>query len=496
MQRLAQDTLAKLSPGTRRPHYDRTKLAIGMAHIGVGAFHRCHQGEFTDDMLEARFGPWGVVGINLRPPLLTDILAPQDGLYSRTLREGTIAETRVIGALRKVIDVRDPADGEAAISALAAPQIKVVTMTLTEKGYCHIPSSGTLDWSRPDIIRDREGASPPASALGLLAAALERRRQTGGGGLTLISCDNVPGNGALLRSVLTAFIAAQLSPLASWIETNVAFPSTMVDRIAPAPMAEDLVSASEAIGLRDEAAVVGEPFRQWVIDDRFAADHPPWDLAGAQFVADVTPYELIKMRVLNAAQSTLSHLGALLGHAFSFQAADDPVLAPLVRRMLVRETAGTLPNAPGMEISAYIDTSLSRIANSAIRHRCHQIGTDGSQKIVQRLLNPLRGRLAAGHAPGLLALAVASWLAYVLCGARRHGARWQPNDPMAAGVIAIGEQGGDDFDGLARALIGIEQVFGSDLRDSTAVPAIAMHLRGLLGGDVRGYLRECLVEYA
>jgi fructuronate reductase len=197
--------------------------------------------------------------------------------------------------------------------------------------------------------------------------------------------------------------------------------------------------------------------------------------------------------VLNAAQSTLSHLGAILGHAFSFQAAEDPVLAPLTRRMLEKETSSTLPQAPGMAIGPYIDTSMSRIANPAIRHRCHQIGTDGSQKIVQRLVNPLRERLAAGHPPGLLALAVASWLAYGLCGARRFGARWQPDDPVAERVIAIGEQCGSDFGGLARALLDIQAVFGTDLADSPAAAAIGAHLQGLLSDDPRRYLSALLI---
>ena len=267
----------------------------------------------------------------------------------------------------------------------------------------------------------------------------------------------------------------------------------MVDRIVPATMTTDIAWATETIGVADEAAVVGEPFRQWVIDDHFAGARPPWDLAGAQFVADVTPYELIKMRVLNAAQSTLSHLGAILGHAFSFQAAEDPILAPLTRRMLENETSSTLPQAPGMAVGPYIDTSMSRIANTAIRHRCHQIGTDGSQKIVQRLVNPLRERLAAGHPPGLLALAVASWLAYGLCGARRFGARWAPDDPMAERVIAIGEQSGGDFGGLARALLDIQAVFGTDLADSPAATAIGAHLQGLLSHDPRRYLSALLI---
>ena len=205
-----------------------------MAHIGVGAFHRCHQAEFTDDMLEARFGRWGVVGINLYPPRLSEMLAPQDRLYSRTLRQGERAETRIIGSIMRTIDVLEPASAEAAIRMLARPSMRVVTMTVTEKGYGLIPATGALDLDNPRLRADLEGASPPRTLLGLLAPAMERRRATMAPPLTLISCDNVPSNGVLLRSALVGFAALRAAPLAKWIEANVAFPCSMVDRIVPA----------------------------------------------------------------------------------------------------------------------------------------------------------------------------------------------------------------------------------------------------------------------
>ena len=495
MQRLSQRTLANLPAAIRRPGYDRAAVPVGLAHIGVGAFQRCHLCDFTEDMLERRPGPWGVVGVNLRPPLLGSLLQPQNGLYSRTLRQGERAETRVIGAIRRVVDAGNAAGADAAVAELAAPEIRAITMTITEKGYCRVPSTGRLDWSDAELMRDHAGGGSPATALGLLAAMFERRRATGAPGLTVISCDNIPANGVLLGGVMADFLAARSPDLARWVAANVAFPSTMVDRIVPATTPENIAAVSDQIGLRDEAAVVGEPFCQWVIEDRFAGERPPWDLAGAQFVRDVTPYELIKMRVLNAAQSTLSHLGAIVGHSFSFEAVGDPVLAGLTRLMLERETATTLPTLADMPIGPYIETSLDRIANRAIRHRCHQIGTDGSQKLVQRVVNPLRERMAAGHAPGLLALAVASWLAYALCGALRFGDRWTPDDPLADRVAAIGEQTGD-FDALSRALLGLQAVFGRDLAGSPAAVPIAGYLRGLLSGDPAGFLKGLLEDAA
>jgi fructuronate reductase len=308
------------------------------------------------------------------------MLRPQDHLYSRTLRQGEHAETRIVGSILRSIDIADAPSAEAAVLALAAPSLRVATMTVTEKGYGLVPATGALDKENPELRADIEGASPPRTLLDLLALAMERRRAAHAPPLTLISCDNVPSNGALLRFALIAFAAARSAPLAKWIEGSVAFPCSMVDRIVPAATREDIDRIAADIGVVDEAAVVGEPFRQWVIEDRFAGKRPPWDLAGVQFVPDAKPYEKIKMRLLNAAQSTLSHLGALVGHQFSFEAADDPLLRTLTRRMLQSEASTTLPLVEGMGAGRYIESSFARITNSAIRHRCHQIGTDGSQK--------------------------------------------------------------------------------------------------------------------
>jgi fructuronate reductase len=390
-----------------------------------------------------------------------------------------------------VIDIEDKASAEAAIAALGGSEISVATMTVTEKGYCLTPSTGALDLDNPALRADLEGAFPPRTLLGLLALALERRRQTAGASLTLISCDNVPSNGARLGAAVLEFAALRSAELAGWIEDRVTFPCTMVDRIVPATSPDDIEEVSSRLDARDPATVVGEPFRQWVIEDKFAGERPPLDLAGATFVADAKPYEEIKMRVLNAAQSTLAHQGALVGHEFTYQAAADPVLAALTHKMLEQETSTTLPKLAGMEVAPYIEQSMARIRNTAIRHRCHQIGTDGSQKIVQRLVDPLRERLAAGRPAGLLTLSVASWIAYGLSGAHRFGARWTPSDPYAETVIAIGERN-SDWSELTKSILSIAPIFGTDMARPELVAAIARRLRGLLCGDARGYLAERL----
>jgi fructuronate reductase len=296
-----------------------------------------------------------------------------------------------------------------------------------------------------------------------------------------VSCDNVAGNGRVLEAVVRGMAEAAAPDLLPWIDDHVAFPTTVVDRIVPATSAEDLLWIEERIGLRDEAAVFGEPFRQWVIEDSFRADRPAWEEAGANIVRDATPHVAIKMRVLNGAQTMLSLLGALVGHEFSWQAAADPVLRGFVRRALAEETLPHLPPAPDLAGQAYLDTSLQRIANPAIRHRCHQIATDTSQKIRPRLLDPIRARRAAGLPAVGLEAGVAAWLAYVAASQAGSGARWTVDDPVMSRLLPLP----DDINGLATKLLGQEDVFGTDLaRDEGFRARVTTCARALLAGDM------------
>ena len=495
MKRLDRSTLESLPVAVRRPGYDRTHLPVGMAHLGVGAFHRCHQAEFTDDMLEAEFGPWGVVGINLRPPRLAPSLGVQDGLYTRRLEaDDRPSDLRVIGCIRAVIDAED--DLAAALEAVADPAVQVMTLTVTEKGYCHVPSTGALDERHPDILHDLAHPEAPQSVPGFLTAALGRRRaRNPAAGLTLMSCDNIPSNGAILERVVRTVARAQSPELEHWIGDHVAFPSTMVDRIVPAVAATEEQRVSDAIGLLDRACVVGEPFRQWVIENTFAGARPAWDRVGAEFVQDVSAHELIKMRVLNGAQTTFATLGAILGLQTTFEDARHPVLGPLVRAMLERETAGTLPFVAGMEAQSYIDTSLSRLRNTAIRHTNHQIATDSSQKIVQRLLNPIRDCLAGNRPVELLACATAGVIVYLARGSRALGATWQPNDPFGQSIGRIADEVGPSPEALVRRVLGISHVFGTDLiRHPGLVASLTRHVAGLLGEAPEAYLAGLLTQ--
>ncbi len=490
-ERLGPASLDRLPAAIERPGYDRAALTIGMAHVGVGAFHRAHQAEYTDDLLRLSLDRRGVVGVNIRAPELAGTLGRQGGLYTRLCRSGDRTEARVIGSILSVVDSQ--AGPAPALAVLAAPEVDVVTLTVTEKGYCHRPASGALDATLPDIVHDLAGPEAPRSLPGLLVRALELRMLSHRRPVTVISCDNIPGNGAILGRVVQALAERRGGGLPDWIAANAAFPSTMVDRIAPATTPADLAWIERAHGYRDDAAVVGEPIRQWVVETRFAGRVPRWASAGAAFVDDVTPFEQLKMRVLNAAQSTLAYLGLLAGREHSSDAVADPLLAAFVRRMLVAESAPTLPPVPGVAPIAYVEQCLDRLRNTAIRHRCHQIATDGSQKIVQRLLDPAGERLRRGEDITLLSVAIAAWMAYLIRASNRFGRAWTVEDPEAGRVAAIADRVGHDPQALVAAILAIDTVFDRELaaREAFRTP-LAAALDGLLSGDPLAVVRRAL----
>ncbi|MGE3305717.1 MAG: mannitol dehydrogenase family protein [Rhizobiaceae bacterium] len=483
--------LDSLPADVQRPSYDRTALKPGIAHLGVGAFHRTHQAEYTDDLLHADFGAWGIVGINIRPPLLADSLAPQAGLYTRLMREGDRAEARVIGSIVATVDSQS--SPQPALDILASPDIAVVTMTVTEKGYCHKPATGELDLAHPDIVHDLANPENPRSVPGILSRALELRMRSHGVPLTVMSCDNIPANGTLLQNVMQSITQLRHkgygNDLGDWIEANAAFPSTMVDRIAPATSQADCETVERRFGYRDRAVVVGEPFRQWVIENRFAGRMPAWDRVGATIVDDVTAFEHLKMRVLNGAQTTLCYLGVLAGHEHTCDDMTDPLLVHFVRRMLLEETLPTLAPVPGINPSDYVAQSLDRLRNTAIRHRNHQIATDGSQKIVQRLINPIRERLARGETVALLSTALAGWMVYLIRASQRFGHAWTADDPYAGKVAEIADRVGDDAAALVGEILAMRALFDAELAASAAFrSAVTDAVAGLLSADPMGYL--------
>lgn len=473
--RLSLATLSRVPAAVARPAYDPSAVTVGILHLGLGAFHRAHQAVYTDDVLAAD-PRWGICGVSLKTPRAIEPLAAQDGLYTLLTRTSEGVAPRVIGSLRETIFAGAARD--ALVARFADPCIAIVTATVTEKGYCHDPASGTLNLAHPDIVHDLAHPAAPESAIGLVVAGLAARRAANAGPLTFVCCDNLPHNGRMVEGLVHAFAGKRDEALAHWIANNVAFPSTMVDRIVPATTDADLADAERLLGLHDAAPVQAEPFGQWIIEDRFAGARPPWEAAGAQFVPDVAPFELMKLRLLNGSHSTLSYLGWLMGHEFVWQASSDPLLATLTERQMAEEIVPTLVHPPGIDLTAYCGDLMTRFRNRALPHRTRQIAMDGSQKLPQRLLGTVRDRLAAGATLEHLPLAVAGWIRYA-SGTDERGAAIDVQDPLAPTFRQIAANAGGDAGAVADGFLDLAPVFGDLESHAEFRAAVRAHVLAL-----------------
>ncbi|WP_415976223.1 mannitol dehydrogenase family protein [Rhodococcus sp. 077-4] len=422
--------------------------SCGIVHLGVGAFFRAHQAAYTDEAARMTGETqWGIIGFTQRSNTVVEQLAPQDGLFTLVSKGVDTTSATVVGS---VLGVRNAAaDPAAVVEAIAAPSTHIVTLTVTEKGYRLDPSSGRIRLDDPEIAADLTGR-PPRTVIGQLAAGLARR-MVRDSPLTVLCCDNLPSNGRILSAAVAEFIAARATDddLAAWVARRVTFPSSMVDRIVPATTEDDLAANERRTGLRDDALVVCEPFRQWVIEDDFAGPRPGWDQVGVQFVDDVEPWETMKLRVLNATHSVLAYLGALRGYTTIAEAMSDQDLEKICRTMVLRDIAPTVPG--GMDVVAYGEQVRSRFLNPALRHTTRQVAMDGSQKLGPRLLGTVRDAIAAGGSSDMLALAVAAWCAFVLDETKAG----RPLDDPLAEQLSKADSAAD--------LLDIDSIFGPDL---------------------------------
>jgi fructuronate reductase len=460
MRRLALSTLAELPGAIAKPAYDPASIGIGIVHLGIGAFHRAQTAVYSDDALAIERGDWGICGVSLRSAGVRDRLAPQDGLYTAIEKGRGGIRRRVIGSVREVLFLGD--QRHEVHQRLAAAATRIVSLTITEKGYCHDPATGRLNLAHPDIVRDLTDPEHPVSAIGLLVAALDARRLSRCDAFTVLCCDNLPHNGALVRGLVLAYAEQREPHLAQWISEHASFPSTMVDRIVPATTDADVADNDAALGLHDAAPVVHEPFKQWVIEDDFAAGRPAWERAGAQLVDDVAPFEAMKLRLLNASHSAFAYLGYLAGHEFIYEVAAQPDFVAYMRGLMRDEVAPTLTLPAGADVAAYQNALVERFGNPALPHRTKQIAMDGSQKLPQRLLGTVRDNLAAGRPIDRLALAVAGWMRYV-SGHDEHGRKIKVSDPLSAEFARIAAAHRGDPPALARELLGLRAIFGADL---------------------------------
>lgn len=448
--RLAPSRLEAVPSEVGRFQYARDQQDIGIVHIGLGAFHRAHQAVYTEEAMNAGDRNWAICGVSLRSAAVREQLRPQAGLFSVTERDGASEATRIVGAVRAVLTGTD--EPQAVIGALGRSTTQIVTLTVTEKGYL-ATADGELSTDLPDLSHDLAGGSQPRTLYGFLAAGLAVRRSVGLPGLTIVSCDNLAGNGVRLGRYLAQFLDRTDPSLRAWFDRECACPSTMVDRIVPATTEAQIDEVERRLGVRDEAAVMTEPFSQWVIEDRFAGPRPRWDLGGAQFVADVTPYEDAKLRMLNGAHSTLAYVGLQRGHTYVHEAIADLPIRDLVTRLMLSEAAPTLPHTPGLDPTRYAAQLMERFSNSALAHRLEQIAMDGSQKIPQRWFPTLSVHQREGRQCPAILEALASWVRHVQPGSR------DVSDPMSDTLAEIWRQAGSG--GVARALFGPAGLFAS-----------------------------------
>ncbi len=437
--RLNPFTLTTFAPAeAERYGYDRDAQACGIVHFGIGAFHRAHQAWYTDLAMSAGDRDWGIIGVSLRSGEVAHQMNPQEGLYTVTERSGEGARTRIIGAVKQVLVA--PYEPDEVVAALAAPQTRIASFTITEKGYCRA-KDGSLDL---ELAGDE-------SVYHYLALGLRRRHDAGLAGLTLLSCDNLADNGKQLARLMQQYLTRHDSELLAWFEAECTCPSSMVDRIVPATTAEDRDAVAETLdGLRDEAAVMTEPFSQWVIEDKFANGRPSWDNVGAELVEDVRPYETAKLRMLNGAHSMLAYVGLAHGHTYVHEAVADPAIRPLAERLMREEAAPTIAAAPGQDLSAYADDLLKRFANPALQHRLIQIAMDGSQKIPQRWLETLAANQINGKNCTAILAGITAWLKHAR---GDNESVWGPvDDPITDALKA--KWASDGVGGIVKAIFG------------------------------------------
>ncbi|MBC9247658.1 mannitol dehydrogenase family protein [Paracoccus sp. 11-3] len=442
-----------------RLYREPSTAPAGIVHLGLGAFFRAHGAIYIAEAMKVSGGNWGVVGVSLQSSGTRDKLRPQGWAYTALELAPDGEKPQVVTVLRDVLVA--PENPQAVLDAMALPDVKIVSLTVTEKGYCHEPSTGRLNRGHPDIIHDL--ASPlPKSAPGFLVRALAARKAAGLPPFTVLCCDNLPENGRVVRGVVLELAGLIDADLADWIATQGAFPSTMVDRIVPATTAADLDRLQALTGDRDEAPVMHEPFRQWVIEDDFVGAARP-DLAsvGAQLVGDVTPFEHMKLRMLNGTHSALAYLGYLAGYETIADTVADPAFSAFVKVLWRGEIIPALIPPPDVDLAAYADALHARYSNPAIRHRTWQIAMDGSQKLPQRILGTIAEHRAAGRDVPGLTLAAAAWMRYA-SGRDERGGLIEVKDPLAPRLAALWQ---DDPAQTVAGFLALTEVFPPTLRD-------------------------------
>ncbi len=481
---LNRASLTRLQPPVQVPGFDLSRVTPGIVHLGLGGFHRAHMARYTHNLMERRpdMLQWGIVGAGLMPSdrRMHESLAPQDNLYTLVERSFTDETATVIGSLAAVVFAGE--SSAALLDVIDRPEIRIVSLTVTENGYCLNRSTKRLDPAHTLILADLARPEQPSSAVGIIVEAYRRRRDGGARPFTALSCDNIQHNGTVLRDAVLALAGLRDPALAEWIEQHGSFPSTMVDRITPVTADTDVAGLAERYGIVDRWPVFSETFKQFVIEDRFLAGRPAWEEVGAQFVDDVAPYEFMKLRLLNASHLAVSGMGRLAGYVTIDEAMVDPLVTRFMTALMDRETGPTLPLVPGIDLARYKATLVERFANPAIKDTVERVNTDAPLNV---LVDPIRDRLRAGGSVELLGLALAAWLRRV----RGEDEQGQPIDirhPLAGLLRDRAIEGGAD----PRPLLGIIQLFGDSGADPRLIAPVGRWLASLYAKGSRETLAE------
>lgn len=493
--KLKNTALHQLPSEVPVPNYDRTNVTQGIVHVGVGGFHRSHQAYYTDAyMSESGDLSWGICGVGLRESdrKIQTLLAAQDFLYTLIVRQpdGSI-ENRVIGSLCDFILGCD--DPTAVINKMANAETKIVSLTITEGGYNFNPTNGEFDFSNPDVIHDLAHPHTPRLVFGYVVAALQLRRKNGLAPFTIQSCDNVQHNGDVARKVFIAYAAEVDRELAQWIEGHVTFPNAMVDRITPATSPNDIAYLYEKFGFVDLWPVTCEPFQQWIIEDKFTLARPQWEQVGAQFVKDVTPYENMKIRLLNAGHSVLGILGSLHGFNTTDESVKDPLFAQFLRHFMDIEVTPILPATKGIDLDEYKDTLLHRFSNPNIKDSLARICSQNAAKISTFILPTIVENLARKGQIQSAVLVLAAWCFYCDKQADQQGKQLIIEDAMADDLHAAACQTSE----RPLAFLELSSIFGPLSRNTEFVAAYQKQVKALYANpEVKQHMQLVLNDTA
>lgn len=462
---------APLPKNVLQPQYDRHQLQSRIVHFGFGAFHRAHQALLTDRVLNTQGGDWGICEISLfSGDRLMSQLREQDHLYTVLEKGANGNQPIIIGAVRECLNAKLDSLS-AIIEKFCEPQVAIISLTITEKGYCIDPATGSLDTANPRIVHDLQTPDEPHSAPGIIVEALHRRRERGLQPFTVLSCDNIPDNGHVVKNAVLGMAQKRSPELATWIDAHVSFPGTMVDRIVPAATDESLDEIARELGVIDPCAISCEPFIQWVIEDHFVSGRPCWESAGVQMVDDVLPWEQMKLRMLNGSHSFLAYLGYLAGYQHISDCMQDSAFREAACRLMLDEQAPTL-QITNVDLEQYANSLLERFANPALKHKTWQIAMDGSQKLPQRMLEGIRVHLARQSDWPLLALGVAGWMRYV-SGVDDAGTAIDIRDPMSEKIRTIVANSTESE--RVAALLSLREIFAADLVQNPQFVAAIEH---------------------